>query len=257
MLQWGVLYIVWRKGLAASLHAGLCAIRAHDDGTWHMKTTTCCSLAAVCGEGPPAWAVDMLPKPWRHSQGSLPIPCAQCSCIRCAGTSFGLPLPATPCTWRAFPPLSRTHGRALACAHACTHVHTQLKKLGNAKAISSRDFQRDDGEGEAERSQRLSKFQSSTAISSSDYFGRGDGGGSGGPPARSGPSGSNGSGGGDMDVTAADIVNRLSLQVRCRRHPWQRPPTGGVLRGRRAQELHLPSCRSHICFAHMLRLSSE
>ncbi|EFJ47643.1 hypothetical protein VOLCADRAFT_105108 [Volvox carteri f. nagariensis] len=76
----------------------------------------------------------------------------------------------------------------------------KLKKMANAKAISSRDFQQQDAEAEYERQARLSKFQNAAAISSADYFGREE---------------SRGSGaGGDLDISAADIVNRLSFQAK-------------------------------------------
>lgn len=89
------------------------------------------------------------------------------------------------------------------------HVQTeQLKKYGNAKAISSRDFQQDSADSEMERQVRLSKFQGATAISSADYYGR---------PEGSGGSGSNTnnySSSNDGDISAADIVNRLSIQAK-------------------------------------------
>ncbi|KXZ44602.1 hypothetical protein GPECTOR_65g220 [Gonium pectorale] len=76
----------------------------------------------------------------------------------------------------------------------------QLKKYTNAKAISSRDFQKNDNDTEHERQTRLNKFQGAAAISSADYFGREE---------------SHGSmGSGDLDVSAADIVNRLSIQAK-------------------------------------------
>ncbi|GLC33095.1 hypothetical protein PLESTB_000370900 [Pleodorina starrii] len=80
----------------------------------------------------------------------------------------------------------------------------KLRKLANAKAISSRDFQQQDAEAEYERQARLSKFQNAASISSADYFGREEG--------RSGLN----SGGmsGDLDISAADIVNRLSFQAK-------------------------------------------
>lgn len=53
---------------------------------------------------------------------------------------------------------------------------------------------------EASKQTRLNKFSGSAAISSADYFGDGDGG------PRSQPSG-------DMDLSAADLVNRLSVQA--------------------------------------------
>ena len=49
---------------------------------------------------------------------------------------------------------------------------------------------------------RLSRFQGANAISSADFYDNGEGGGSG--PARANS---------DFDVTAGDLVNRLSMQV--------------------------------------------
>ena len=50
---------------------------------------------------------------------------------------------------------------------------------------------------------RLSRFQGANAISSADFYDNGEGGGSGGP-ARAGS---------DFDISAGDLVNRLSMQV--------------------------------------------
>ncbi|KAG2493792.1 hypothetical protein HYH03_008012 [Edaphochlamys debaryana] len=80
-----------------------------------------------------------------------------------------------------------------------------LKKFNNAKAISSRDFQQAaEGETDNDRQQRLTKFQGATAISSADYYGRSESRGSGPGPTSSG----------DLDISAADIVNRLSFQAK-------------------------------------------
>ena len=49
---------------------------------------------------------------------------------------------------------------------------------------------------------RLSRFQGANAISSADFYDNGEGGGS--VPARAGS---------DFDITAGDLVNRLSMQV--------------------------------------------
>jgi hypothetical protein len=57
---------------------------------------------------------------------------------------------------------------------------------------------------------RLKKFSGATAISSADYFHNGESGGADGEAC------SRSSGGGssnDIDISAADLVNRLSLQV--------------------------------------------
>ncbi len=88
----------------------------------------------------------------------------------------------------------------------CCSAYSQLKKFANAKAISSRDFQDANGaDAEAERRDRLNKFSGASAISSADYFGRAD--------SRGGAGGMGPAGSGDLDISAADIVNRLSFQV--------------------------------------------
>lgn len=51
---------------------------------------------------------------------------------------------------------------------------------------------------------RLSRFQGANAISSADFYDNGEGGGGGPGPARAGS---------DFDITAGDLVNRLSMQV--------------------------------------------
>eukprot|EP00798_Chlamydomonas_sp_ICE-L_P004182 gene4183-14282_t len=79
-------------------------------------------------------------------------------------------------------------------------------KYANAKAISSKDFQKEDRESEYENKARLNQFSNSAAISSADYYsndGEGNGGG-----------GSRHVADDDMDLTAADIVNRLSMQAK-------------------------------------------
>jgi ADP-ribosylation factor GTPase-activating protein 2/3 len=62
-----------------------------------------------------------------------------------------------------------------------------------------------------ETQSKLNRFQGAAAISSNDYFDRdgsgGGGGGGGGSSMARGPSG-------DMDLTAADLVNRLSFQAK-------------------------------------------
>ncbi|MEW5300195.1 MAG: hypothetical protein WDW38_003035 [Sanguina aurantia] len=85
-----------------------------------------------------------------------------------------------------------------------------LKKLANNKAISSRDFENAaNSESDAERGIRLSKFSGASAISSSDYYGGN------GPNGGSGGDGGGGGGmGDDMDISASDIVNRLSYQAK-------------------------------------------
>ena len=58
-----------------------------------------------------------------------------------------------------------------------------------------------------EKQARLSRFQGSQAISSSDYFGREEGGGGGGGGAGRANSGA------DFDVSASELMNKLSFQV--------------------------------------------
>ena len=69
----------------------------------------------------------------------------------------------------------------------------------------------DQGVPEYEKQARLSRFQGSQAISSSDYFGREDGGGSHGGGGGGAGGGANGA---DFDVTASELMNKLSFQVR-------------------------------------------
>ena len=59
---------------------------------------------------------------------------------------------------------------------------------------------------EYDRQARLNRFEGAAAISSADYFDRGDGPSSGTTRERSGD---------DLDLSAADLVNRLSFQVGC------------------------------------------
>ena len=69
---------------------------------------------------------------------------------------------------------------------------------------------------------RLSRFQGANAISSADFYDNGDGSSSG--PARTGS---------DFDITAGDLVNRLSMQV-CM--------LSIKLSYLRSLRLHLPAC---------------
>lgn len=72
------------------------------------------------------------------------------------------------------------------------------KKFAGAKAISSKDFQNaDSAESDYEKQNRLNKFTGATAISSADYFGREEA-----------------SKSGDLDISASDLVNRLSFQAK-------------------------------------------
>jgi len=71
--------------------------------------------------------------------------------------------------------------------------------------ILARDFQDNDRSNDVEHQARLSRFNGASAISSDAYFSRGDNSGSSssGPPQP----------GADMDLTAAELVNRLSFHV--------------------------------------------
>jgi ADP-ribosylation factor GTPase-activating protein 2/3 len=80
------------------------------------------------------------------------------------------------------------------------------KKFGNAKAISSKDFQNNSNESDYEKQARINKFHGAAAISSSDYFGNGD-------DEDVGRGAGRGSSG-DMDLSAADLVHRISIQAR-------------------------------------------
>ena len=64
---------------------------------------------------------------------------------------------------------------------------------------------------------RLSRFQDASAISSADFYGGAEGGGGGGP-ARSGS---------DFDITASDLVNKLSFQASLLGR-WDGPTTATV-----------------------------
>lgn len=57
-----------------------------------------------------------------------------------------------------------------------------------------------------ERQARLGRFQGASAISSADYYGDGE--------ARPGGGGGGGSGRSDFDMSANDLMNKLSFQVR-------------------------------------------
>jgi ADP-ribosylation factor GTPase-activating protein 2/3 len=69
------------------------------------------------------------------------------------------------------------------------------KRFANAKAISSKDFEQSSQDSSHEHQVKIAHFHGATAISSSDYFGDKEPGGS------------------ELDLTAADIVNRISFQV--------------------------------------------
>jgi ADP-ribosylation factor GTPase-activating protein 2/3 len=87
------------------------------------------------------------------------------------------------------------------------------ERFGSAKSISSAQFHgQNDGVPDYEKQARLSRFQGSQAISSSDYFGRGEDGGGGGSSFAGGSGG--GADGADFDVTAGELMNKLSFQAK-------------------------------------------
>jgi ADP-ribosylation factor GTPase-activating protein 2/3 len=92
------------------------------------------------------------------------------------------------------------------------------KKFGNAKAISSKDFEDRSREGDAEKQERLSRFTGASAISSDAYFNRAEPEGPGGSQGSGGSRGMGSTGQGqygqDMDLTAAELVNRLSFHAK-------------------------------------------
>jgi ADP-ribosylation factor GTPase-activating protein 2/3 len=97
------------------------------------------------------------------------------------------------------------------------------KRFASAKAISSRDFETGGGENDYDRQSRLSKFSGAAAISSDAYFDRNQGGGGGGGSGSGRGSGHGGGGASDLDLTAAELVNRLSYHVsRCCEGRWPR-----------------------------------
>lgn len=75
------------------------------------------------------------------------------------------------------------------------------KRFANAKAISSKDFEPEQQGSSHEHQVKLQQFHGATAISSADYFGDREAAGGGGAA-------------GDLDLTAADIVNRISIQAK-------------------------------------------
>eukprot|EP00850_Spirogloea_muscicola_P023112 SM000329S12575 [mRNA] locus=s329:87931:90486:- [translate_table: standard] len=71
------------------------------------------------------------------------------------------------------------------------------KKYGNAKSISSAQYFNDPNKSaDADGQQRLQRFSNSASISSADFFERDEG-----------------TGGGSLDVTASELVGRLTMQV--------------------------------------------
>ena len=68
----------------------------------------------------------------------------------------------------------------------------------------------DQGPNDYERKSRLARFEGSAAISSSDYYGREEGGGASSGAVRSGSA--------DFDVSAGELISKLSFQVSLRRN---------------------------------------
>lgn len=80
------------------------------------------------------------------------------------------------------------------------------QRFGAAKSISSAAFNSaSDGPSDYEKQARLSRFQGSSAISSADYYGEGESGG--GMQRRN-------NGGDDFDVSAGELIGKLSFQAR-------------------------------------------
>lgn len=78
------------------------------------------------------------------------------------------------------------------------------QRFGNAKSISSSAFHgADDSESNFEKQQRLSQFQGAGAISSDAYFGR-----------EQRASSMSSQGGGNMDMSAGDLVSKISLTAK-------------------------------------------
>jgi ADP-ribosylation factor GTPase-activating protein 2/3 len=93
------------------------------------------------------------------------------------------------------------------------------QRFGNAKAISSADFEnpRASGADDYERQAQIGRFTGAAAISSDAYFNRGGGGGGraggGGGGMGGGGMGGGGGGGGGLDVTAGELASRLAYQA--------------------------------------------
>lgn len=78
-------------------------------------------------------------------------------------------------------------------------------RFGSAKAISSAAyFNQDKGENDYEKQARLAKFSSAGAISSDAYFGRED----------ESRRGGGGPGAGNLDMSAAELVSKISLTAK-------------------------------------------
>jgi hypothetical protein len=104
-----------------------------------------------------------------------------------------------------------------AAAAAATASDTAAAAL----LLPCRDFEDKSGEGDMEKQARLSRFTGASSISSDAYFNRaeaagpggGMGGGGGGMGNGGGSQGGRGQYGQDMDLSAAELVNRLSFHV--------------------------------------------
>lgn len=99
-------------------------------------------------------------------------------------------------------------GRSQASS-AATTVDSSVaqQRFGNAKSISSSAFFNEDNkESDYERQGRLQQFQGSSAISSDAYFGR--------QSNRQGGMGGGGGGADSFDVSASELVSKISLTAR-------------------------------------------
>lgn len=83
-----------------------------------------------------------------------------------------------------------------------------------------RDFEQNSGENDMEKSARLSRFNGASSISSDAYFNRAEAAPSGGSMGGSGSQAGRGAYGQDMDLTAAELVNRLSFHVSLAQVAW-------------------------------------
>ncbi|KAK9812503.1 hypothetical protein WJX73_004635 [Symbiochloris irregularis] len=95
-----------------------------------------------------------------------------------------------------------------AAAAAAAEADEARRRFGNAKSISSAQFNQEEDNAAAnyEKQARLSRFQGANAISSADYYDNGEGG-----EARR-PSNNNNNN--SYDVTTSEIMSRLSVQAK-------------------------------------------
>ena len=117
----------------------------------------------------------------------------------CLGQVFGCIKP-----WHGCSRSSRAQERP---AGPAAEESRAQERFGNAKSISSAQFNAESSENSSQdRPSRLSRFQTSASISSSDYFGRDEGGngGSRGPQP----------GSPDFDISATELMSKLSMQAR-------------------------------------------